>query len=614
MADLPFLPLLQNAGLLLALAVIYDVVTGRWGGRIGLPGQVVAGLLIGVIGMVLMLTPWVLAPGVIFDARSVLLAVTGLVFGAVPTAIAVALTATLRLLQGGIAAWVGVSVILASGLIGLAWRHARRGRIDNLTLRELWLLGITVHVVMLLLMLPLPADTARRVLETISLPVLVIYPLATAALGALLLGRLRQVRAREDLRSSEERLRLATSAGQVGLWDLDVHAGLATVNGELERMLGHGPGKLSPELASWEERIHPDDRGPVRAALTDHLAGRTRAYRAEYRQQARDGSWRWILSVGEVVERDPAGAALRMLGTYVDVTARREAEDQARRHESELARLLDESAAARRALLSMNEDLRAAEHDLRELTLDLERRVQERTADLEEANRELEAFAYSVSHDLRAPLRAILGFSRILAGRHAATIDAEGRHFLDNIVAAGEQMGRLIEDLLAYSRVGRRAVRREPVPVEPIVARLARTYGSQLRDEGARLLVDEPLPAPLGDPTLVEQILANLVGNALTYHRADVVPEVRVTGHNGHGAVVIDVRDNGLGIAPEHHERIFDVFARLHSEEEFAGTGIGLAIARKAARAMGGDITVRSAPGEGSTFRVVLPAAGGAPG
>jgi light-regulated signal transduction histidine kinase (bacteriophytochrome) len=237
----------------------------------------------------------------------------------------------------------------------------------------------------------------------------------------------------------------------------------------------------------------------------------------------------------------------------------------------------------------------------------LELRVAERTQELQEANTELEAFAYSVSHDLRAPLRAASGFAQLLARRHAGGLDDEGRHFIDNIVASSTQMGRLIDDLLAYSRVGRRAVRREPVELGPIVDRMRITFADRLAVPGASLCAAEPLATPVGDPTLVEQVLANFVGNALTYCQPGVPPDVRIVARPDRGGVTIRVTDTGIGIAPEHLERIFEVFNRLHADEEYSGTGIGLAIARKAARLLDGEISVESTVGAGSTFSLYLP-------
>lgn len=255
-------------------------------------------------------------------------------------------------------------------------------------------------------------------------------------------------------------------------------------------------------------------------------------------------------------------------------------------------------------------ELRAAARtrlDILAANQQLERRVQERTVALRMVNEELESFAYSVSHDLRAPLRAVSGFAQILARRHRGNLDEEGRHYMDNVVAASGRMGVLIDDLLNYSRVGRTAIRSQPVPLAPLVQQVLGTLAKRIASSGALVEVVEPLATPLGDTTLVGQILANLLENALTYQQPGVAPRIRVAARQEGDATVIEIEDNGIGIADEYQKKVFEVFQRLHSDEQYPGTGIGLAIVRKAAQVMGGDVTVESLPSRGSTFRVRLP-------
>ena len=225
------------------------------------------------------------------------------------------------------------------------------------------------------------------------------------------------------------------------------------------------------------------------------------------------------------------------------------------------------------------------------------------------ANRELEAFSYSVSHDLRAPLRAIVGFAQILHENCHSSMGEDDRRYLDTIIATSARMGKLIEDLLFYARTARITSVAAPVPLAPLVQHLATIFGERITAAGARFELLEPLATPLGDATLIGQILNNLVDNALTYRSHDSTPEVRITAKQAGEHVVISVADNGIGIERQYHEKIFQVFQRLHSSDEYPGTGLGLAIVAQAVRAMEGDISIESTPGRGSTFAVRLRAA-----
>jgi len=247
------------------------------------------------------------------------------------------------------------------------------------------------------------------------------------------------------------------------------------------------------------------------------------------------------------------------------------------------------------------------EERIRQLNASLELRVAERTNELESKNRELESFSYSVSHDLRAPLRAISGFAEIINRRYRPELNEQAQHYFDNIVAASSRMGHLIDDLLSYSRLGRQAINRSSVNVNEVLSQVVEDLNGHIKELNALVEIEPDLPEVTGNKTLFQQIFVNLLDNALAYHRPDVPPRIQVSGSLEKGMVTYRVSDNGLGIAPEFQEKVFNVFQRLHSDEFYPGTGIGLAIVKKAIELQGGKIRLDSETGQGSIFTIQFP-------
>ncbi len=236
-----------------------------------------------------------------------------------------------------------------------------------------------------------------------------------------------------------------------------------------------------------------------------------------------------------------------------------------------------------------------------------EEALAERSRDLERSNTDLEQFAYVVSHDLRAPLRTISGFIGLLRqhAEDALADDEEAREYIDFAVGGARQMHALITDLLAWSRVGTRGLPPEPLPLDDVLDQALSALGADL-DECSATVTRDPLPTVYGDPIQLTQLFQNLIGNAVKF-AGDEPPRVHVGAEEAEEGWRVTVRDNGIGIAPEHRERIFEVFQRLHRQDDYAGTGIGLAICRRIVERHGGQIRVTSEPGQGSTFTVTLP-------
>jgi PAS domain S-box-containing protein len=389
------------------------------------------------------------------------------------------------------------------------------------------------------------------------------------SLGSQLGQFIERRRAEEDLRASETRLqasearlRLMTEQAPVALWTTDRELRLTSTSGGLLLDLGvRVMDVLGLKVAEICTRLEIDDV-PDRAAARA-LSGETVDFESKLCGRA--------LAIRAEPLRNPQGEIVGVVGVVFDVTDRKRAEDEAHQLNSEL-----------------------------------ERRVQERTIELEEALREMNAFSYTIAHDLRSPLRTIASGTDIIL-EESENLGEEAREWGRRINEEATRMDELVSGLLDYSRLSRQEIRLEPVEWEHVVSSALAQLDRDIREKGAQVVVERPLPRVQGHTLTLIQALANLLSNAIKFVARGVAPQVRIRAERpAPGRVRLWVEDNGIGIAPEHRDRIFGVFERLHRRENYPGTGIGLAIVKRVVDRMGGRVGVESEPGRGSRFYLDL--------
>ncbi len=390
-------------------------------------------------------------------------------------------------------------------------------------------------------------------------------------LGAILILRDTEVerRAEAERRRTEQRFQRIVEAAQEGLWTIDAESRTTYVNRHAAEMLGYTPEEMLGRHIF--EFVDKEDREQALGVVERQQRQGMNSLLDDFRLVRKDGTFIWTKISACPVQDEGNGQYAGSLAIVVDITRRREAEDQ-----------------------------------VRQLNAQLERRIAERTAQLEFSNRELEAFAYSVAHDLRAPLRSISNFSLALVEDCADTLDATGRDYLQRIRASSQRMAELIDGILALSRVNRA----ELVETDVHLSELARSISEQLQRWKPERTVNFQVQDGLvdrGDSQLLRLVLENLMGNAWKFTREKPVAEIEfgVLPDTGGGRVYF-VRDNGAGFDMEYQKKLFGVFQRLHTQQEFEGHGVGLATVQRIIRRHGGRVWGEGRVGQGATFYFTL--------
>ena len=358
-------------------------------------------------------------------------------------------------------------------------------------------------------------------------------------------------RMRRVVRDSERRFRDAFVHAPIGMALLDEDGRFLHVNAAYCRITGYTAQELRQPEMTFRQLSHPDDLPETLAELQRMKAGRIPAFFTEKRYRRKDGTLTWV-RISASLRQSPNGGSFQIVSLVEDINERKQAE-----------------AALRRS------------------------------------NQELEEFAYVASHDLQEPLRSVVGFLQLLQQRYEAVLDEKGRHYIERSVHAGRRMQTLIKDLLVLSRVHTKGAQFRPTDLNQALQKVLEHLESFLRKKDA--VVDlTPLPTLAVDESQILSLFQNLIVNGVKYNE-NPRPRVDIAVREASEGWHFTVEDNGIGIAERYHARIFLVFQRLHTDREYPGTGLGLALCQKIVERHGGRIWVASQPGRGSTFHFTLP-------
>ena len=404
------------------------------------------------------------------------------------------------------------------------------------------------------------------------IPLEISFGMARRGASYLFTGLLRDITRRKEsekqLRETEERLALLVRrAEEYAIITTGPDGRISTWNPGAQRIFGY-----------TDEEVLGRGLDTFYREADKHIPGRQLA-RAEAEGQAQNEGWR----------RRKDGSLFWAAGSLVCLRA----EDGTVRGFAKILRDITERKNAEEAIQKLNQEL--------------EVRVERRTAALQESKEQMEAFSYTVAHDLRAPLRAMQGFAHALVEDYAARMDDSGVDYLNRIMASAHRMDALIQDLLAYSQLSRSDLSFKAVSIEEVIRNALRAQEDFIREKKANVHTAMRSLFVRAHAATLETVIANLISNAIKFSRSGETPEIRILVVDHETMVQVSVEDKGIGIAPEHQERIFRVFERLHGQNAFPGTGIGLAIVKKGVERMNGKVGLTSAPGKGSVFWIELP-------
>jgi len=406
-----------------------------------------------------------------------------------------------------------------------------------------------------------------------------------------------QKKTSETLKDRERCLKKVEYIAHVGDWDWNIVSDELIWSDETHKIFGLNPKEFGVTFEDLLDSVHPEDRGFVKGSIDDALY-RKKPHSVEHRIVLPDGSVKIVRHEAKVFFSD-VGKPIRMLGTVQDITERKGMEDEIKKHHDHLEEILKEHTEGIEKLNNqLKKELAEKEKAEKELMKSLE--------DAERSNKDLEQFAYSASHDLQEPLRMVASYTQLLEKRYKDNLDDDAKDFIKYAVSGATRMQQLIDGLLSYSRIQTRGNPFQPTDCNSVVKQAISNLQIRIGEIHA-IIESDDLPTVNADEIQLVRLFQNLVSNALKFQRNEI-PRIQISASRQGNKWMFSLSDNGIGIDSNNKDRIFVIFQRLHGEEEYPGTGMGLAICKRIVERHGGQIWVDSDLGQGSAFYFTIPA------
>ncbi len=566
------LGLIQNTAILLSFSMIYDYSLLPKENFKSSTGKIIAGIVIGMIGIILMLTPWKQVPGLVFDTRSVLLSLSGLFFGFVPTVVSSIIMSIYRIFIGGDGVWMGLAVIASASVIGLLWKKMRPAWKERRYILELALLGFSVHLIMLACTFLLPRESVIPTIRNIFIPILTIYPAGTILIGILMVRNLRN-RENSDaalrLHESERRfIDLLTNFNYFSLI-LDREGNILFCNSKIVDVSGYSKEELTGRNA-FEYLIPAGSVSAIKDSYNYILRGKTGFYNFETEFKKGNGS---ILDVewNATVLRDNSGYISSVAAIGQDITNRKRAEEELIRAKSKA----------------------------------------------EESDRLKTIFLSNMSHEIRTPMNAIMGFSSFLG--NVGIPDSEKKQFIEIIQSSGERLLKILNDIIDISKLEAKqlSVNLTEFNLGNMFTNSVKTFSSSelLKTKPGiklKLRIEDKYfdTQVISDKNRLQQVLDNLLSNAIKYtEKGEIETGFSIIDENGSSTIEAYVKDTGIGIPAEFKEIIFERFRQADENRYHEGAGLGLSITKGIIDLLGGKIWFSSVLNKGTTFYFTIPQA-----